>query len=108
MDAADGAVSTAGKLYSWVETEGSGFIMERKQILGELNAIFREAFMDDALNISEQTCAEDIEDWDSLMQITLITSIEKKYDVQFSLDDVLSLENVGGMVDLILRRSCGE
>ena len=71
----------------------------------QLNGIFRDAFMDSALEISEQTSAKDIEDWDSLMQITLITAIEKKYGVQFSLDDVLGLENVGGMVDLILRET---
>ena len=44
----------------------------------QLNGIFRDAFMDSALEISEQTSAKDIEDWDSLMQITLITAIEKK------------------------------
>ena len=79
--------------------------MDRKQIMIQLNEIFRDAFMDSALEISEQTSAKDIEDWDSLMQITLITAIEKKYGVQFSLDDVLGLENVGGMVDLILRET---
>ncbi len=79
--------------------------MDRKQIMIQLNGIFRDAFMDSALEISEQTSARDIEDWDSLMQITLITAIEKKYGVQFSLDDVLGLENVGGMVDLILRET---
>ncbi|MEY8333799.1 acyl carrier protein [Lachnospiraceae bacterium 47-T17] len=79
--------------------------MDRKQIMIQLNGIFRDAFMDSALEISEQTSAKDIEDWDSLMQITLITAIEKKYGVQFSLDDVLGLENVGGMVDLILRET---
>ena len=79
--------------------------MDRKQIMIQLNGIFRDAFMDSALEISEQTSAKDIEDWDSLMQITLITAIEKKYGVQFSLDDVLGLENVGRMVDLILRET---
>ena len=79
--------------------------MDRKQIMIQLNGIFRDAFMDSSLEISEQTSAKDIEDWDSLMQITLITAIEKKYGVQFSLDDVLGLENVGGMVDLILRET---
>ena len=79
--------------------------MDRKQIMIQLNGILRDAFMDSALEISEQTSAKDIEDWDSLMQITLITAIEKKYGVQFSLDDVLGLENVGGMVDLILRET---
>ena len=82
-------------------------ILDRKQVLDELNVIFREAFMDGELNISEQTSAKDIEDWDSLMQITLITAIEKKYNIQFSLDDVLALENVGGMVDLVLRGQKG-
>lgn len=82
--------------------------MKREQILEELNGIFRDAFMDDKLEIFEHTSAKDIEDWDSLMQITLVTAIEKKYNVQFSLDDVLGLENVGGMVDLILRERCSE
>lgn len=77
--------------------------MSREQILNELNVIFRDAFMDDKLTITEKTCAADIEDWDSLMQITLITAIEKKYDVEFSLNDVQGLENVGGMIDLVLR-----
>ena len=81
--------------------------MDRKKVLAELNVIFKEAFMDGEFNISEQTSAKGIEDWDSLMQITLITAIEKKYNIQFSLDDVLALENVGGMVDLVLRGQKG-
>lgn len=77
--------------------------MNKKQILEELNAIFKAAFDNEQLVIDENTSAKDIEDWDSLMQITLVTQIEKKYNVEFNIDDVLNLQNVGDMVDLIYR-----
>ncbi len=77
--------------------------MSREEIFEALTAIFRKAFINDSLEIGEKTCAADIKEWDSLMQITLITAIENEFDTQFSLDDVLKLENVGDMVDLIMR-----
>ena len=77
----------------------------REQVLDKLNKIFRNAFIDDSLVIKDETCAADIDEWDSLMQITLITEIENNYNVQFSLDDVLKLNNVGDMVDLILKET---
>ena len=77
--------------------------MSRNEIFEKINVIFRKAFIDDSLVIGEKTCADDIKEWDSLMQITLITAIENEFDLQFSLNDVLKLENVGDMVDLIIR-----
>lgn len=77
--------------------------MNREQILSDLNSIFREAFDDENLVIEEKTAASDVEDWDSLMQITLVTEIEKKYNVQFNIKDVIELKNVGDMIDLIIR-----
>ena len=47
--------------------------------------------------------ADDIEDWDSLEQINLLTAMEKQFGVKFKLDDVRGLANVGDMVDLIIR-----
>lgn len=78
--------------------------MDRVKLLAEINEIFRDAFMDDGLVITEETNADDIEDWDSLMQITLITTVENKYGVEFTLDDSLSMKNVGDMMDLIIQK----
>ncbi len=78
--------------------------MNREQLLAEINDIFKDAFMDDDLVITEETNAEDIEDWDSLMQITLITTIEGKYGIEFTLDDSLAMKNVGDMMDLIIQK----
>lgn len=48
-------------------------------------------------------CADDIEDWDSLEQINLLTAIEKKFNIKFKLADVRNLKNVGDLLDLVAR-----
>ena len=77
--------------------------MTEQEILNAVQDIFRDNFDDDTLEITRSTCADDIEDWDSLEQINLLTAMEKQFGVKFKLDDVRGLANVGDMVDLILR-----
>ena len=77
--------------------------MNRAEILEKINGIFREVFDDDGLVITEKTYSADIEDWDSLAQITLITAVEDMFGVQFLLEDVTKMQNVGDMMDIIER-----
>ena len=77
--------------------------MTAEQILKELEEIFRDNFDDDDIVLTRETTADDIEDWDSLEQINLLTANGKKYGVKFGIDDVSGLANVGDMVDLVLR-----
>ena len=58
---------------------------------------------DDTLEITRSTCADDIEDWDSLEQINLLTAIEKKFNIKFKLADVRGLKDVGDLLDLVAR-----
>ena len=77
--------------------------MDEKTILAAVQDIFRDNFDDEELVITRETCADDIEDWDSLEQINLLTAMEKKFGLKFKLDDVRGLENVGDLLDLIER-----
>lgn len=77
--------------------------MDKQNILEAMQEIFRDNFDDEELEIVRETCADDIEDWDSLEQINLLTAAEKKFGVKFKLEDVRSLKNVGDLVDLIAR-----
>ncbi len=77
--------------------------MTQEEIFSAVQEIFRDNFDDDELEITRETCADDIEDWDSLEQINLLTAMEKKFNLKFKLEDVRNLENVGGLIDLIVR-----
>ena len=77
--------------------------MTEQAILDAVQEIFRDNFDDDTLVITRSTCADDIEDWDSLEQINLLTAIEKKFGLKFQLADVRGLANVGDLLDLIAR-----
>ena len=75
--------------------------MTRNEILEKVTAIFRDVFDDDTIEIGEETTAADIEDWDSLTHITLVSEIEDAFDFKFSMKDVLGMKNVGEMLDIL-------
>ena len=77
--------------------------MTEQAILEAVQEIFRDNFDDDTLEITRATRADDIEDWDSLEQINLLTAIEKKFNIKFKLADVRNLKNVGDLLDLVAR-----
>ncbi len=75
--------------------------MTRNEILEKVTGIFRDVFDDDSIVITDETVAADIEDWDSLTHITLISEIEDGFNCKFSMKDVLGMKNVGEMLDIL-------
>lgn len=75
--------------------------MERKEVFERLNEIFSDVF-DDEITLSDQTSADDIEEWDSLEHINLMVAIESEFQIKFSMKEVNGFKNVGDMVDAIL------
>ena len=76
--------------------------MNERQILQRVNEVFREVFDDDSIQVDRYTTADDIEDWDSLEHITLISAIESEFRMRFKMHEVSTMKNVGEMVDIIL------
>lgn len=73
-----------------------------QDVLNSCSRIFQSVFSNLELQINAETSASDIPDWDSLAQITLLMSMEQTFEIQFSLDEVEDLQNVGEIVELIL------
>lgn len=78
--------------------------MSREEILKKVNDIFHDVFDDDSIVVSEETTADDVEDWDSLMHITLISEVESAFGFKFQMKDVVGMKNVGEMIDIIQNR----
>ncbi len=75
--------------------------MEKKEIFIKLQDIFQDVFDNDQIEITRETVAEDIEEWDSLAHIQLIKEITKVFNIEISSKEFLSWENVGVMLDSI-------
>ena len=78
--------------------------MERNEIYGKLNEIFRDVLDNDEIELQDTTTAEDIEEWTSLTHIQLIVEIEKAFALRFTSEEILEWKNVGEMVDSILAK----
>lgn len=74
--------------------------MTRQEIFNKLNEVFSDVFDEDIV-VTDQTTAADIDDWDSLTHITLISEVEDAFDIKLSMKVVLGMKNVGELVDII-------
>ena len=71
--------------------------MDEKTILKEVNSIFIHVFEDESILLNEHTRAEDVEAWDSLNHIQMITAVEKHFKIRFKLHDLLNFKDVGDL-----------
>ena len=53
------------------------------------------AILDDNLEIGE------IQEWDSLHHMMIVSSLEKEFNIKFQREDLVDLENVGDIISLI-------
>ena len=79
--------------------------MELKQLYSRLNRVFHDVFDDDTIHITPRTTANDIEDWDSLEHITLISAVERAFKMKFKMSEISSMKNVGEMASIIQSRT---
>ncbi len=75
--------------------------MSKTEILEKLNGIFQDVFDDEDLKVEEATTAADVEGWDSLTHIMLLSAIEDEFGIKFDMKAVQGLKDVGAMVELI-------
>lgn len=78
--------------------------MERQEIFDKLTEIFQEVMDNDEIVVTEKTCADDIEEWDSLTQIQLVVAIEKTLGIKFNSKEITTWNNVGEMVDSVMSK----
>lgn len=76
--------------------------MTREQVYERLTKVFCEVFDDDTIELSDETTADDIEDWDSFEHINLIVAVQDEFSFKIPMGKVVTMKNVGEMVDIIL------
>jgi acyl carrier protein len=71
----------------------------------ELEQLFRDVFENDSIQITDETTAADIEEWDSLNHVMLMYTIEEHFGVQFNDNELAEFANVGALRRYLEERS---
>ena len=78
--------------------------MERSDILKRVEEIFREELELDDLVLTNETTADDVEEWDSLSHVQLVAAMEEAFGIEFKSREILSWENIGDLIDSIEKK----
>ena len=75
--------------------------MNRNEMLQKVQEICRDVFEDDQLTVTEDTSGADIEGWDSLTHLSLVSELEEAFDIAFTLDETTGSKKLGDLVSAI-------
>lgn len=75
--------------------------MERNEIIAQVNQILISVLNHENFEISETLSATDVDGWDSLSHMIIISEVEKQFSITFKLKELNKMKNMGDMLDLI-------
>lgn len=75
--------------------------MEKQDVVNKLTEIFRKIFSNGNLVLNDSLTAKDVEQWDSLSHMLLISEIESEFGIKFKLKELNQMQNVGDMIRLV-------
>jgi len=79
--------------------------MTPNEILDTLQDIFRDTFDQADLEVTRDTTAEDVEGWDSLTHIQLVSAVEAHFGIKFKLMEIMKFNDVGDLCDCIAKHT---
>jgi len=77
--------------------------MDSAQVLAELQGVVDEIFLE-PVKLTRELAASEVEEWDSILQVSLVIAVERHFRVRFRVGEVEATHNVGEFADLIARR----
>lgn len=75
--------------------------MERTEIIEKLTVVFHEVFNDNNIVLRDDMTAAEVEKWDSLTHMLMISKVEQVFQVKFKLKDLNKLKTVGDLIAII-------
>ncbi len=75
--------------------------MSREEILTKVNKVFSGVLEHNNFELTNTTTAEDVDGWESITHMMIITEIEKTFDIKFKLMDLMNMNSVGDLLNCI-------
>ncbi|GAA3606955.1 acyl carrier protein [Flavivirga amylovorans] len=75
--------------------------MSRKDILTKVNKVFSSVLEHNNFELTNTTTADDVDGWESITHMMIITEIEKAFSIKFKLMDLMNMNSVGDLLNTI-------
>lgn len=75
--------------------------MELEELRGRIRRTVIAVLGHDRFEMRDDLTARDVEGWDSLTHMSIITGLEKEFGVRFKLKEINKLKNMGTLIELI-------
>lgn len=76
--------------------------MKREDVLAKLEEIFADLLDVQDFQLTENASTDTVDEWDSLLHITLMASAEAEFGIHFSTEEIEKAKNVRALTDIIL------
>jgi len=75
--------------------------MERNEIAFDIKKILISILKHENFVMKDELSAADVDGWDSLTHMFIITEIEKHFGIRFKLKELNKLNNLGNLIELV-------
>ncbi len=81
--------------------------MQREELLPRIRRTVETVLGHGDFEMRDDLTAADVEGWDSLTHMSIITGLEKEFSVKFKLKEINKLKNMGSLIELIQAKLAG-
>ena len=78
--------------------------MTENEVFCIVQNIFKNIFNNSDMIITYTTNSDELENWDSLNHINLMSAVEKEFNIKFALGELMELKNVEKIINLIVNK----
>lgn len=75
--------------------------MEKNEIAEKIRKILTSVLKHEKFEMKDELTATEVEGWDSLSHITIISEIEETFNIKFKLKELNKLNNIGSLIGVI-------
>ncbi len=76
--------------------------MTQEDALVQIQLIFQETLKRENIQLTESSTANDVDGWNSLTHMIIISQIEERFAIRFNFRDVVKFKNVGDLCNALL------
>ncbi|SHI35876.1 acyl carrier protein [Aquimarina spongiae] len=75
--------------------------MTQEEIVSKVKEAFVAVLEHDKFELTDETTANDVDGWESVTHMMIITEVEKTFGIKFKLMDLMNMNNVGDLMKTI-------